>query len=94
MSENASAATDSKVVAKATATAPATAPAAPKLGVKYMGGAGVRRITRQDFASLGIENEAVEFNRINGYVLPATEFSAEALNYAEHVDPNLLIVEI
>lgn len=50
----------------------------PKL-VVYTGDAGTREISRSDWKAAGIEHDAVVWNADNDYALPASSFSAEAL---------------
>lgn len=62
--------------------------------VRYaLAGAGITRsISKADWESIKIKDqEAVEFNVINDFTLPASDFSAAALRYADKVDSTLIV---
>ena len=89
-------ATETKEVVAAKVDATKDVKGAASKVVRYKGGRpGKRRIiTAADFESIGIKDQdGVEFNVINAWKLPASDFTAEALRYCEHVDPNLEVVE-
>lgn len=46
----------------------------------------VREISKEAWASIGINHETVEWNPQNRYRIPASEFSAKALNYLKGDD--------
>lgn len=52
----------------------------------------VREISQQAWASIGIDHPTVEWNAQNRYRIPASEFSAKALNYLKG-DEGFEIVE-
>lgn len=71
----------------------ADVPAREKV-VRYTGRSDKRIITRADWESLRIKGQdTVEFNVINDYELPASDFSPAALRYADKVDPGLKVIE-
>ncbi len=53
---------------------------------------GARCITKEAWASIGIENETTEWNHTNGFCLPAHEFGKDALNYLLNIDDGFEIV--
>lgn len=46
--------------------------------VRYIGHSGTRQITRDDFATVGIEHDTVTWNRENQYTVPRADISDEA----------------
>lgn len=46
----------------------------------------VREISRDAWASIGVDHETVEWNPQNRYRIPASEFDAKALNYLQGDD--------
>lgn len=59
--------------------------------VKYIGLSDVRIIRKADWAQIGIEHDDVEWNRRNGFSIPADKLSKEVLEYCQH-DSELVIV--
>lgn len=69
--------------------APKAADVAAVEEVKYTGGAGVREITKAQWKKAGVEDqETVVWNSDNGYVLPGSDFNADALKVLER-DPQI-----
>lgn len=57
--------------------------------VKYTGDAGVREISAADWKTAGVEGQAkVVWNAENDYTLPASDFSAAALEVLKR-DPHI-----
>lgn len=56
-------------------------------------GFGARRINREDWASIGIDQGSVEWNEANLFRLPTTLFSEAALKYLDKNDDGFKIVD-
>jgi len=60
--------------------------------VRYIGLAHIRRITRDDWRSVGLDHETVEWNRFNGFSVPVDQFSEKELNIAIRSDKRDFII--
>lgn len=58
--------------------------------LKYIGTSHWRRITADEWASVGVRNqETVEWNQYNNWTVPATSISDEAMPFIE-ADPEII----
>lgn len=53
---------------------------------------GARVISKEDWASIGIDQGTVEWNHLNQFKLPKSMFSSSALNYLINIDDGFEIV--
>lgn len=63
--------------------------------VRYVGTADTRIITDAQWAAAGVaDQKSVEWNRVNGRELPATDFTADALRYCSDRDEGFAVVDV
>ncbi|MGB2791266.1 MAG: hypothetical protein WBC29_01815 [Candidatus Moraniibacteriota bacterium] len=60
--------------------------------MKYVGTADVRRISKAEWANINVEQDTLEWNAGNKFMLPAADMAAGALEYFKS-DDGFSIVE-
>lgn len=72
--------------------APPASEEPPKI-VKYVGTADVRRITKADWKSIGIEAEALEWSVANNHSVPLEGLNADVVEYLTAKDDGFKVVD-
>lgn len=82
-----------KAETKVETTKASTSADAPIQDVKYTGQASLRTISKEDWLSLGIEHEGVEWNFHNNFRVPAEDLTDGAIKYLTKKDGRFELVD-
>lgn len=93
MTASTPATSDVKEEPKAPAKAASKSADAPIQDVKYIGQASLRTISKDDWLSLGIEHEDVEWNFHNNFRVPAEDLTDGARKYLLKKDGRFELVD-